>query len=144
MPGNKVFHLDPSLRSGSLGTKNRVPEKGFSGGQGSGGGGGDMERIARLESDVNHIDSTMNGMKSDIRDLRNYFIVLILFTAGGFGGLYAALDSKIANVAEDVQGIELTLLRHESQFAQINQSLQSIQQSMQALAAREPPQPQEP
>ncbi|OTA16539.1 hypothetical protein Xbed_03466 [Xenorhabdus beddingii] len=39
---------------------------------GNDGGGGDMEsRVARLESDVEHIKTTMNDMKSDLKSVTN-------------------------------------------------------------------------
>lgn len=94
---------------------------------GSGGGEGGMERIARLESDMAHMNRSLADIKADVRDTRNWLIGLFLFTASGFAGVYLSLDGKIDGVAKDVSAIELNMVGFDAKLVRVEAQLSDLQ-----------------
>jgi hypothetical protein len=70
---------------------------------GDGGDGDNMEpRIAKLESDVSHIQEILRNIRDDVRDLRNWGIAILLGVFGLVVGLYAYIDNKATQVKTDL------------------------------------------
>lgn len=86
---------------------------------GSGGGGGDMDsRIAKLESDVGHINSTLTDFKQDFRDftrenkisaLKIHLWGAVIVVLGGIATAYIAMDDKVTTLFEGQNSINLEL-----------------------------------
>jgi hypothetical protein len=77
---------------------------------GGGGGGDEMNsRIAKLEAHAEHVETQLNDIKSDVRELRNWGmgavgLIFAVLIAG-----YLLLSDKTEKVSDKLVQIELTL-----------------------------------
>lgn len=91
----------------------QMPVVVFTGGTGDGGGSSLEPRIAKLESDVNHIKDGIVHIRSDLRGLLYILIGGFIFLITTFGVGYTRLDDKITasdqRLINKMESIEQTI-----------------------------------
>jgi hypothetical protein len=109
----------PNLNSSSAGTSNIYPFPGVTGnsqlvrtgsnttGGGGSGGNGMESRIAKLESSVESININITDVRDDVRDIRNWGLVLFLAVFAALGSLYLYVNSVTKELTKSVSDLSV-------------------------------------